>query len=165
MDGEKLRGMPIVSVGEGAKLGYVDEVLFDVPALRIVALRARGDDQIFAVPYEHLRTIGEDAITVESSQVTQMVSKPGPFDGLTDLGHLKRLKVVDEAGTLLGTIERVAIDPASGRITSLTAHRGGLLGIGGTSTTIEAEAVRGVGNELVTVASPADRPATATGGE
>lgn len=159
MDAEKLRGMAVVSVAEGAKLGYVDDILFDAPALRVVALRVRGDAQMFAIPFERLQKIGADAITVESSQVTQVVSKPGPFDNLADLGQIKRLKVVDEAGTLLGTVEHLAIDPVSGQVTSVTAHRGGLLGLGGAATTIEARAIHSVGSELMTVGSQADASA------
>jgi sporulation protein YlmC with PRC-barrel domain len=70
---------------------------------------------------------------------------------LLDLDALRKLKIVDHAGTLLGTISRVEIDPASGEITQLAAHKGGMLGMGGATTPIDARAIVSVGPELMTV--------------
>jgi sporulation protein YlmC with PRC-barrel domain len=155
MDAAKLRTMAIVSVTEGSKLGYVDDVLFDAPALRVAALRARGDGQEFVVPFDRVRSVGADAVTVESSAVAQLANPGGAVSGLVGLERIKQLKVVDDAGTLLGTIQQIVIDPPSGRVTSLRVHRGGVLGLGGTTTTIDVRAIHSVGGEIMTVASGA----------
>ena len=72
------------------------------------------------------------------------------------LGDFKKLKVVDESGTFLGTISAVELDPAGGRLDGLSAHKGGLLGLGGTTTTIDVANVRGVGPEVLTIAETGD---------
>ena len=46
---------------------------------------------------------------------------------------------------------RIEIDPASGAITQLAAHIGGMLGLGGTTTAIDAQAIISVGPELMIV--------------
>lgn len=159
MDADKLKGMAIISVAEGARLGRVDEVLFDTAGLRAGGLHASGEGQNFVVPFEQVKNIGADAVTVESSQVTQAASKGATFDALTSLSALKKRKVVDETGALIGTVASLDIDPASGKITSITAHKGGVLGLGGASTVIDASSVHGVGPELLTIAALPEPPA------
>lgn len=152
MDAAKLKGMAIVSLGEGTKLGRVGDVLFDTQPLRATALRATGEGQTFVIPYAQIASIGADAVTVASGQVTQTASKEGAFGGLPGLGALTRLKVVDEAGTLVGVVGGIALDPPTGLVTGLAVHKGGLLGLGGTTTTLDPATIRGVGDDLLTVA-------------
>ena len=151
MDVHTLKGMAIVSVQEGAKLGYVEQPLLDLAARTVVALQVKGSSGTFIVPFEAVASVGPDAITVASSAATQTPSTGGTADGLRNLDELRKLKIVDHAGTLLGTISRMEIDPASGQITQITAHKGGMLGMGGETTPIDARAIVSVGSELLTV--------------
>lgn len=151
MDAHTLKGMAIVSVQEGTKLGYVEQPLLDLTARKVVALHVRGPSGAFIVPFDAVASVGTDAITVASSQATQTPSAGSATDGPRDLDALRKLKIVDHAGTLLGTISRVEVDPASGEITQLTAHKGGMLGMGGRTTSIDARAIVSVGPEMMTV--------------
>jgi sporulation protein YlmC with PRC-barrel domain len=151
MDAHTLKSMAIVSLAEGTKLGYVEQPLLDMTARKVAALQVKGQSGTFIVPFDEVASVGTDAITVASSQATQTPSTGGAADGLLDLDALRKLKIVDHAGTLLGTISRVEIDPASGAITQLSAHKGGMLGMGGTITPIDAQAIVSVGPELMTV--------------
>jgi sporulation protein YlmC with PRC-barrel domain len=143
--------MPIVSLADGAKLGRIDEVLFETQPLRVAALRAAGDGQGFVIPFAQLTHIGADAVTVESGQMTEAASADGAFGALPGLSQLKKRTVVDQAGTLVGTISGIALDPATGQMTGIAVRKGGLLGLGGTTTTIDPAAIRGVGDALLTV--------------
>lgn len=151
MDTHTLKGMAIISMQEGTKLGKVEQPLLDLTARRVVALQVRGTSGTFIVPFDAVTSIGADAITVASSAVTQTPSAGVAADELRDLDELGTLKVVDHAGTYLGTVSQVEIDPVSGAITRLDAHTGGMLGMGGTTTPIDARAIISVGPELVTV--------------
>lgn len=153
MDANKLRGMTIVSVAEAARLGAITDVVFDPEPLRVAALQVRGEGTDFVIPFDQVRNLGSDAVTVDGSQVTQMASAGGSFDSLPRLSQLLKLKVVDDAGTLIGTLQSIEVDPANGRVVRLVAHRGGMLGVGGASSTIAVEAVRSVGAEVLTVAA------------
>lgn len=152
MHGAALKGMAVVSIAEGSRLGRVDDVAIEAAQRQIVALNCSDQGRGFIIPFRFVRTIGKDAITVESSQVTQVDGQGGQAQGLLGLEALTKLKAVDEAGTFIGTISQVEIDPATGRIVGLEAHRGGVLGLGGTTTTIAAEQIRAIGPEIVTVA-------------
>lgn len=153
MDAEKIKGMAVVSIAEGTKLGRVDDLLFDIGSLRVAALRVSGDGQDFIIPFTGLKNIGVDAVTVENSQVTQVPGRGGESSAWAGLGKVKNLKVVDDAGTLLGTVSSIAVDAVTGQMIGLRAHKGGLLGLGGTSVTIDAQAIRSVGAEVITVAA------------
>jgi sporulation protein YlmC with PRC-barrel domain len=151
MDAHTLKGMAIVSVQQGTKLGYVEQPLVDLTARKVAALQVKGESGTFIVPFDAVAAVGTDAITVASSAATQTPSTGGAADDPRNLNALRKLKIVDQAGTFLGTLRHVEIDPASGAITQLTAHKGGMLGLGGTTTTIDAQAILSVGPELVTV--------------
>jgi sporulation protein YlmC with PRC-barrel domain len=160
MDAHTLKGMAIVSLAEGTKLGYVEQPLLDLTARTVAALQVRGESGTFIVRFDELAYVGADAITVESSAATHTPSTGGAADGLRDLDEVEKLKVMDHTGTFLGTLRHVEIDPATGAITLLAAHTGGMLGMGGTTTPIDARAIVSVGPELVTVNTEASVLAT-----
>ena len=151
MNTEKLKGLAVVSQDEGAKLGQVDTALFDPVNLDLRAFQVTGEGQTFLVPFDQVAAFGTDAIMVRSSQVTQAMAEGGALGQLVDLGTLTKLKVVDAAGTMIGTVRDVELDDASGRAVRLVVHKGGMLGFGGETTTIDITAVRGVGTEVITV--------------
>lgn len=152
MRGASLKGLAVVSIAEGTRLGRVDDLLIDTAARRVVALHCSDQGRRFIVPFQFVKNIGQDAITVESSQVTQVDSQGAQGPNIVRLDAFMKLKAVDEAGTLVGVINQLDIDPATGDLVSIDAHRGGVLGIGGTTTTVKADQIRAVGPEIMTVA-------------
>jgi sporulation protein YlmC with PRC-barrel domain len=151
MDAATLKDRPIVSVSEAMRLGKVDEVLFVTDPLRVAALRASGDDSDFIVPIDRINRFGPDAVMVETPDVRELAHGTDP--NVRTLADLRRLKVVDEEGNDLGTVRTVEFNPDDGQVEQLITGDGGPLGIGGRRATIKARAIRGVGPELVTVAS------------
>ena len=147
MKAEKLKGLAVISIAEGARLGRVEDVLFDPRELRIGALRVGGDERNFVLPFEQVKQVGVDAVTVESGRAIQVAGG----DGMLGLGDLTSLKAVDEAGNFIGTVAGVEIDTATGHIENVTAHKGGVLGLGGQTTTIVAGEVRVIGPDVMTV--------------
>jgi len=161
MDASTLKGTAVVSLAEGTKLGTVERLLIDLSALRLVAVQVKGESGTFVIPFDRLQNIGADAITVASSQVTQIPGTDSAANALLDLDQVGKLKVVDQAGTFLGTVAHLSIDATSGGITQLAAHKGGILGMGGTTTPIPPQAILNIGPELVTV-DMGDAPAPAS---
>ena len=160
MNATDLKDMVVVSLQEGTKLGRVAEPLFDLATRQLGAFQIKGDDGTFILPFAAIQHIGVDAITVTSSQVTQTPAPDGVTNALLDLRALQKLKIVDQAGTFLGTLSDVEVDPLNGQITMLTAHKGGLLGKGGTTTLLESTAIVMVGPQLLTVTAVTEYPAS-----
>jgi sporulation protein YlmC with PRC-barrel domain len=160
MKASSLKGMPVVSMADGVQIGSVDDILFDTAALRVAALLLSTAGGQSVLPFAAVRTFGADAVTVESTTTTQpAVDQPGAGNLPRALSDLMSLKVVNGEGVNLGDIRDVTIEQASGALTELEAHRGGVLGLGGSAVTIPASAIRGIGPDLVTV----DMPSTADG--
>ena len=150
---ENLKGMAIVSISEATRLGVVTNVLFDTGPLRVAALQAASAETEFVIPFELVRSLGTDAITVESSQVTQVAGAGSTMGNLLGLDQLRKLKVVDEAGTFIGTVHGVRLDPGTGTVLELVARRGGILTVGQHETVIPADAILKVGDEVLTVSA------------
>lgn len=154
MNANTLKGMPVVSMADGAKIGTVKDVLFDPSELRaagLVLVMAGGESLL---PFGSVRSIGADAIMVETTTTSSGVAMQGDVEDLSRLAELVGLPILSGEGTHLGQVTDVAIDPGDGHITGLAIHRGGLLGIGGSSMMIEGSAIRGIGPSVVTVEAP-----------
>jgi len=151
MDAGKVKGLGVVSIASGAKLGTIDDVLFDVRGLRLGGLMVKSGDQQAVVPLDQVKSIGGDAVTILSDTSAQWGQAGTPLSTLPRLSDMQKLKVVDEAGTLLGTVKDIEIMPDDGRIAALTVHKGGVLGIGGDTVTIRGAEITSVGDEVIVV--------------
>jgi sporulation protein YlmC with PRC-barrel domain len=164
MKASALKGKAVVSMVDGIQIGRVEDVLFDTAALKVAALVLTTTGGRSILPFTAVRTLGADAVTVESATATQPAATQGDANNLLRaLGDLTGLKVVNGEGAYLGDIRDITIDQASGALTEFEAHSGGMLGMGGTAVTVLASAIRGIGPELVTVDMPApsgDAPST-----
>ncbi len=154
MDASTLKGRAVVSLIEGVKLGTIAQPLFDLQLTRLVAFAMDGDEGTAFLPFGLVRGIGADAVTVASHAVVQ----GGATGPLIELDQVLHLKVVDEGGTFVGAIAHLEIDPESGAVMRIATHKGGLLGVGGTTTPIEPATILGIGPELLTLASAAGAP-------
>lgn len=151
MKTDDLKGLAVISRDEGVKLGQVDAALFDPQTLQVRAFQVGGGTQTFLLPFDAVEAFGTDALMVQSSAAAQASAKVGVFSDLVELDTLKQRKVVDAAGTFIGTVIGIDSDPTTGEVRSLVIHKGGLLGLGGDTTTIDAGAIRGVGPEVITI--------------
>jgi sporulation protein YlmC with PRC-barrel domain len=154
MNVDAFQQLPVVSIGTGAKLGYVDGLLFATGPLRVAALRMKAEGQHVVVPWDVVKTIGADAIMVPDDAAAHTTSSESSLSALPDLVAMRRLKVVDEGGTFIGAVKQLEVDLHSGAITQIGAHTGGVLGMGGTTATIAAADIRSIGDEILLVSVP-----------
>jgi sporulation protein YlmC with PRC-barrel domain len=158
MKASALKSMAVVSMADGVRIGRVEDVLFDTVAFRIAALTLTTTGGRSILPFSSVRSIGADAVTVESETVAQTAAAQGGAGNvLRSLNELMGLKVVSGQGDHIGDVREVLVDQQSGALTELEAHRGGMLGMGGTGVTIPTSVIRGIGPDLVTVDMPAQR--------
>jgi sporulation protein YlmC with PRC-barrel domain len=155
MKASALKSMAVVSMADGVRIGRVEDVLFDTVALRIAALALTTTGGRSILPFSSVRSIGADAVIVESETAAQAAAAVGNAGNvLRGLDDLMGLKVVSGQGNHIGDVREVLVDQASGALTELETHRGGMLGMGGTSVTIPNSAIRGIGPDLVTADMP-----------
>jgi sporulation protein YlmC with PRC-barrel domain len=149
MDANGLRGMAVVTLADAERLGRVHDVLFEADPLRASALVLRHENQERVIPFSAISELGNDAIVTEQ--------RPGMDDRGRDvadrwgLDELAKLKVVDQAGTYVGHVARVGIDPTTGDVADIDVRKGEILGVGGETQTLDRDSVIGVGRDLLTV--------------
>ena len=124
MNAETLKGRAVVSIADSTIVGHVDDLLFDPQHPRLAALHLAAAGQAAVVPFATVHRIGPDAVTIPSADVVHWATPTSSLAGLLRLGELVKLKVVDEAGTFLGTVKSVALDPEDGAISEVQAHQG-----------------------------------------
>lgn len=162
MKASTLKDKPVVSMADGAQVGTVKELLFDTTDFRLLALLLRADSGESTLPFGAIRSIGSDAIMVESAADTAGAKGQAALDATRGLEDLMSLSAVNGEGTLLGKVKELEIGDQDGRLTRLEVHRGGVLGIGGTTVTVPLSAIRSIGPKLVTVDMPSDPSAAGT---
>jgi uncharacterized protein YrrD len=147
----EITGKAVLSVATGARLGRVDVVLLDPHTLAIAALQVAADRQQAVIPFAQVQSIGRDAVMVPADDVAQWIATASDAAGLLTLDALKHYKVVEDTGTLLGTPRGLELDPADGHLQTMEIHKGGVLGLGGETTTVRAGEIASIGTDVVVV--------------
>lgn len=151
MNAADIKGKAVISIANGARLGRVDDVLFDRGALAVAAFRVSAGGQRAMIPFAQVHSVGSDAVTVPGDDVAQWVTTSGAAEGLVSLDDLKHRKVVDDDGTFLGTPAVIEVEPQGGRLQQLRVHKGGVLGMGGETITVPSSDIAGVGDDVIVV--------------
>jgi uncharacterized protein YrrD len=143
----ELRGRQVISIVEGAKLGLVEDLIFSAETRTVTHLSVGGGN---ALAYGKVRTVGPDAVMVESRSELQ----PAPSEGAR-FGEVAKLPVLSTEGVNLGSLADLGFDLATGRIVSVEVRSGGVLGLGQQKAPFSIEKVRSFGIDAVTVEAAA----------
>ena len=147
----ELTGKAVLSVATGARLGRVDAVLLDPHTLAIAAVQVAAEKQQAVIPFAQVQSVGPDAVMVPADDVAQWIATATDAGGLITMDALKHYKVVDDTGTLLGSPQALELDATDGHLQTMAIHKGGVLGLGGETTTVQAGDIASVGADVVVV--------------
>jgi uncharacterized protein YrrD len=148
-----LLGMPVVTIQEGIRLGTIKGVELDATEGRVAYLhldgaRTRADG---VLPWETVRSVGVDAITVESLAAVQEAIPATARDRLTP--DVRDRPVMTESGTHLGKVTGYDVDEATGRIERYHVATGGFFGrLTHRELSFAGDAVRVFGQDAIVVA-------------
>lgn len=144
--------MPVVAVARGVRLGTVQGVELDPQAGQLRYLRVKAEDHRpdGVISWTDLRSIGRDAVTVETPQALQEAIPGIDTDRL--ISQFGSRQVVTESGTRLGHVSTYEFDPASGSITTYHVALSGLVNrLTGRDVEFTHAEVRSVGVDAVVV--------------
>jgi uncharacterized protein YrrD len=106
----RLRGMPLVDLATGRKLGTVEHVLLDVGYHSIAAFTVSGNMLRKGASYPASdATIGADAITLR----VRNAERDNSFDRLPTANGLISMRLLTETGRVVGQVVDMRVDPAS----------------------------------------------------
>lgn len=145
-------GMALITVREGIRLGTLEGVAIDTTDGRVRYLYFKGADARAdgVVPWEAVRAVGDDAITVDALD-TALATIPA-----SDQEHLTCFvgdrPVVTEAGTRLGHVTTYDLDEVTGRIERYHVATGGFFGqLMNRELCFSRAAVRALGQDAIIV--------------
>ncbi|WP_418791328.1 PRC-barrel domain-containing protein [Phosphitispora sp. TUW77] len=116
----KFISMPIVSLEEGIQIGLAKNIVIDPYKMEIAAIIVdqRGwfrEQKI--IPYTKVRSIGDDAITIDQSiSMQRPISLPHILKLIKENVKPLGVKVITENGTVLGVVDEYYIDEKTGEI-------------------------------------------------
>jgi uncharacterized protein YrrD len=131
MDVKSLKGIAVVSIEEGEKVGVVDNVLFDLDPKRVIAFKLIKPGLLrsgaFILPMEDVESVGPDAVMIRNRDKIREQKGDRDYQNRPDLTSLSKLRVVTQDGTYVGTLATVQFDPKTGLITQLEVTGGGFM--------------------------------------
>lgn len=148
----ELKGRAVVDVDDAKKLGEIENLLLEPGTRRVSSMKVKTGG-LFSTPLtiaiSQLMNIGPDAVTVKAdiASPSQAASDQDSVELTSVLGH----KVVTDAGTLVGEVQDVLLDPVSAAVTGYEVREGGIFA---KSLEISATPEVRYGEKLITIPSP-----------
>ena len=151
----ELKGRPIVSVGDATRLGSVDDLLLDLPHQRVVGLRVRLEG-LFAghreLPIEDIRSVGQDAVTIEGPDMLVDEKASPALEGSADLSAVRGSRIMTDTGTEIGTVADVEVELNGGSITGYVLAVSFAERLQHRERIVPASTVRSIGESIIVVA-------------
>ena len=116
MNSKQIKGIPVISIADGERLGAVDNVYFDPVAKRVVGFAVRAHGGLLGagagtvVDAASLRSLGPDALTIPDKAAAGGSTTNAEYGHLVMLDSLVRRRVVTEGGTYVGQVASVDFD-------------------------------------------------------
>lgn len=112
-------GLPIISITEGKELGISKSLVIDAANGLVTALVIEDEDWYRGVkilPYTSVIAIGDDAITITSSESILSIAESNEFEPLLTANiRVIGTKAITKAGSIHGIVNEIIIDD-NGRI-------------------------------------------------
>jgi uncharacterized protein YrrD len=159
MNSQHVKGLTVISIADGQRLGSVTEVYLDPDGRSVTAfaighgssLLSTGDDSARLLDAGDVRAIGPDALMVADAGVLEVPTGGVQRFRLDDL--LKR-KVVSESGEYVGQVAAVEFDDRGMQVTGIEVSPGFFK----SNRVLQATHVINIGEELVIVSDAVCAP-------
>lgn len=157
---KKFLSLPIISLKEGQKIGYVRNLVVEPRTKRVAALviEPKGlfkDQRI--IPFNRVVSIGENAITLSTeSQVEKATNLPDILDLLKEKTAIIGIKVVTENGKSLGVADEFYLDPENGKIIEIDISEGKIEGLFSGKVRLNAQEILTIGSDVIVVSKDSE---------
>ena len=106
-------GLPIISITEGRELGMSKSLLIDAKNGKVAAITIEDQDWYRGVkllPYESVIAIGEDAVTITSSDSILALEDAGDYENMLDDNiRVIGTKAITRSGTIEGCVSEIFV--------------------------------------------------------
>ncbi len=155
MDIKSLKGIAVVAIDDGARLGSVNDVLCDLDNRSVRAFvindggRLRSTNRILDIG--DVRSIGADAVMIQSRDVLKADREDTRYQSFTNLHSVTSLHVVSQSGDMVGNIATIQFETSDGTFSDLEISKHGLLGTFQAKIVVPAAAAVSMGRDVVVI--------------
>jgi len=155
MDIKSLKGIAVVAIDDGARLGSVQDVLSDLDQ-RCVRAFVVSEGKLFGgsnriLDIGDVQSIGADAVMIQSRDLLKADRDDSRYQAYSNLSSLTSLRVVSETGDLVGNMSTVHFKTDDGTFTDLEIGKHGLLGSFQSKIVVPASAAVSMGRDVVVI--------------
>ena len=151
----ELRGIAVVSLADGRKIGSCDDFYFDPTSQSIYALQVKtGLFGHKVLPVSYISSFGQDAITIASEEGLRSKAEDKQVATLPSGQSLHSYRVMSASGTLIGTIGDILLDtstPTALKITAFELSRSLRERLGGRHPTFPGSQVIRFGEDVLVI--------------
>lgn len=155
MDAKTLKGIAVIAIQDGQKVGTVSQIRFNLDRRRIQGFEVGtgglfGGNTLF-LPMDNVASLGPDAIMVRDRDALLGDSASDRVQQFPTLDDLTSLRVISQGGALLGTLVRVDIDAQSGAMTAIEIEKPGITGAFKAHIDVPIDEVISIGRDVAVV--------------
>ncbi len=155
MNSKQVKGLSVISIADGKKLGSVNHIFIDPVQKQVVGFSVGGShsllssdpDQGMVVYAKDVHSLGPDALTLTDTSAARGDATNSTYGGLLDAEQLTKRKVLTEGGTMVGGVASLEFDPSTYRLTGIEVSPGFFK----SNRIIPVEQVTNIGEEIVMV--------------
>jgi uncharacterized protein YrrD len=155
MDVKSLKGIAVVSIEEGEKVGTVDDVLFDMEQRRIIGFKLNKPGFLrsggIAVMMGDVRSIGKDAVMIPDRERIRELKQERDLQSRPGYSAMSTLRVVTQDGTYVGNLSTLQVEPATGKLTQIEITGGSLMDRLRRNQVVDIDEVVSLGTDVVVI--------------
>ncbi len=173
MDIKQLKGIAVIAIDDGARLGSVNDVLVDLDhrCVRAFVINEggllRGNNRILDIG--DVRSVGADAVMIQSRDLLKADREDTRYQSFPNLHTITSLRVVSQNGDLVGNMSTIHFETNDGTFTDLEISKHGLLGSFQSKIVVPAAAAVSMGRDVVVIpneySAEADKSEAADSGQ
>ena len=169
MKNGRIKGISVISIAEGRKLGTIARAFFDPGTRQVVGfavhqgggLLSPEPDRGGIIDAEEVHALGPDALMIADESALLGQATDDRYGDLVDLDEVTSLKVVTEGGTQVGDVVALEVDERTFALQAVEVSPGFFQ----TNREIPAHQVVSIGDDVLVVSDGvcAPEPETRTG--
>lgn len=168
MDVKDLKGLAVVAVQDGQKVGEVADIRISPSDRRVVRLQVSSGGLLggrtTVVEMDDVTSIGPDAVMIPNREVVRAEGEDAA-QNLLNLKEFTGLRAVSDQGRLIGTVAGAEIETPSGRLLTVEIAPVGIGGMFGRRQSVGIAEVISIGRDVVVVPESAVQVAEAEASE
>ena len=154
MNSKQIKGISVISIADGERLGSVDNVYFDPATMQVVGFAIRAHGGLLGsgtgtiVDVTSVRSLGPDVMTIPDKAAAGGATTSAEYGHLVLLDRLVKRRVVTEGGVFVGQVASLDFDDKTFNLTQIEVSPGFFK----TNRSVPVGQVISIGHDVVVVA-------------